>query len=324
MRERLHHPVTDLQLTGLAPATGRADQVVRGARELGPTVLHRLGHGDLQELVGDPVVEPVHDPLGHNGADFRVVGQHFHGEPLVDDLADLLRAAVSQNNPGTIGKAPVHDTDFFPQLVDEDGDGAGLRERARQLAQRLGHEPRLETDVGIAHLALDLGPRRQRRHRVDDQDVERTGADQHVGDLECLLTGVRLRDEEVVDVDPDGPGVDRVHGVLGVDVGADAAVALRLGDRVHGQRGLPRRLGTVDLHDAPPGQAADAQRQVQGEGAGGNRLDVHPDVVAHAHDRALAELLLDLPQRGVQRLLSFCFGHPSLLFLWDHWVVRFL
>ena len=171
----------------------------------------------------------------------------------------------------------------------------------------------LQADMGVPHVPLDLGPRRQGRHRVDDQDVERTGADQHVGDLERLLAGVRLRDQEVVDVDPDGPGVDRVHGVLGVDVGADAAVALRLGHRVHGQRRLPRRLGAVDLHDATPGQAADAQRQVQGECAGGDGLDVHGEVVAHAHDRALAELLLDLPQRGIQCLLPFCFGHPSLL-----------
>ena len=167
--------------------------------------------------------------------------------------------------------------------------------------------------MGVAHLPLDLGPRCQCRHRVDDQDVERTGADQHVGDLERLLTGVRLRDEEVVDVDPDGPGVDRVHGVLGVDVGADAAVALRLGHCVHGQRRLPRGLGAVDLHDAAPGQTADAQRQVQGERTGGDGLDVHLEVVAHAHDRALAELLLDLAQRGVQCLLPFRFGHPSLL-----------
>ncbi len=68
----------------------------------------------------------------------------------------------------------------------------------------------------------------------------RAGADQHVGDLECLLARVGLGDEQLVDVDPDGRGVDRVHGVLGVDVGADAAVALRLGHDVHGEGGLAR------------------------------------------------------------------------------------
>ena len=41
----------------------------------------------------------------------------------------------------------------------------------------------------------------QGRHRVDDDDVERAGADQHVGDLERLLAGVRLGDEQGVGVD---------------------------------------------------------------------------------------------------------------------------
>ncbi len=45
--------------------------------------------------------------------------------------------------------------------------------RPRQLAQRLGHQARLEADVGVTHLTFDLGPRRERSHRVDDEDVER-------------------------------------------------------------------------------------------------------------------------------------------------------
>ncbi len=151
----------------------------------------------------------------------------------------------------------------------------------------------------VAHLAFDLGPRRERGHRVDDEDVERARADQHVGDLERLLARVGLRDQQGVDVDPDGPGVDGVHGVLGVDVGADAAVALRLGHCVHGQGRLSRGLGPVDLHDAAPGQPTDAERQVQGERPGRDGVDVHVEVVAHPHDRPFAELLLDLAQRSV-------------------------
>ena len=81
--------------------------------------------------------------------------------------------------------------------------------------------------------------------------------------------------KQVVDVHPDGLGVHRVHGVLGVDVGADPAVALRLGHDVHGQGRLPRRLGAEDLDDAAPGQPADAERQVERERPGGDRLDPH-------------------------------------------------
>ena len=105
--------------------------------------------------------------------------------------------------------------------------------------------------------------------------VERARADQHVGDLERLLARVGLGDEQLVDVDADGRGVDRVHGVLGVDVGADAAVALGLGHDVHGEGGLARRLRAEDLDDPAPGQAADAEGEVERERAGGDGLDRH-------------------------------------------------
>ena len=103
-------------------------------------------------------------------------------------------------------------------------------------------------------------------------------------------------------------GVDRVHGVLGVDVGADAAVALRLGHDVHGEGGLARGLRAEDLDDPAAGQAADAEGEVERERAGGDRLDRHRALLAHLHDRALAVLLLDLAERHLECLLSL---HPG-------------
>ena len=153
-------------------------------------------------------------------------------------------------------------------------DGARAVERAGELAQRLAHEPRLQADEAVAHLALDLGLGRERRDRVDGDDVEGAAADQHLGDLEGLLAVVGLRDEQVVDVDADGLGVRRVHGVLGVDEGGLAAEALRLGDEVVDQRRLAGRLGAVDLDDAAPRDAAHAEGDVERERAGGHALHV--------------------------------------------------
>ena len=48
--------------------------------------------------------------------------------------------------------------------------------RAGQLAQRLRHQPRLQADVGVAHLALELGLGHQRRHRVDHHHVDRVAS----------------------------------------------------------------------------------------------------------------------------------------------------
>ena len=113
---------------------------------------------------------------------------------------------------------------------------------------------------------------------------------------------------------PMARGVDRVHGVLGVDVGADATHALRLGHDVHGERGLAGALGAEDLGDAAVGQAADPEREVEAEGAGGHRLDRHRALLAHLHDGALAVRLLDAGQRQIQRLqLVLVLFHLALL-----------
>ena len=101
--------------------------------------------------------------------------------------------------------------------------------------------------------------------------------------------------------------------MLGVDERGGAADALRLGDDLQRQRGLARGLRTVDLDDAAARQAADAERDVQPERAGRHRFDVVVRAgIAQAHDRALAELLFDLAERGDERLLAVFFHRGDL------------
>ena len=173
------------------------------------------------------------------------------------------------------------------------------------LAQRLAHQPRLEADVRVAHLALDLGPRHQSRHRVDHEHVQRAAADQHLGDLKRLLAVVGLRQQQLVDVDADSLRVGGVHGVLGVDERGQSALSLGLRDHVVAERGLARRLGAEHLDHATARQAADAEPEIEREGSGRDRVDVDVGRLAHLHDRALAELALDLADGRFQCLVSF-------------------
>src|SRR5215467_2542386 len=78
---------------------------------------------------------------------------------------------------GGLGVA-VDDTDLLAKLVDEDDHRLGPRDLRGELAQRLAHEARLQAHVRIAHLALDLGARGQCGDRIDDDQVDRAGADQ--------------------------------------------------------------------------------------------------------------------------------------------------
>ncbi|MND38289.1 hypothetical protein D3C80_289910 [compost metagenome] len=157
--------------------------------------------------------------------------------------------------------------------------------------------------MGVAHFAFDLGLGYQGCHGVDDDHVDGVGAHQHVGDFQGLLAGVRLGNQQVIDVHPELAGVVRVQGVFGVDEGTGGAHLLGFGDDGEGQGGLAGGFGTVDLDDTAFRQAADAEGDVQAQGAGGNGRDGLAVMVAHAHYRALAELLFDLAQGSSQRAL---------------------
>jgi hypothetical protein len=56
--------------------------------------------------------------------------------------------------------------------------------------------------------------------------------------------------------------------------------------------------------DSAPGQAADPEREVEGQRAGRDRLDPDVPPLAQLHDRALAELLLDLAERHLEGLVA--------------------
>ncbi len=138
------------------------------------------------------------------------------------------------------------------------------------------------------------------------------GADEHLGDLERLLAVVGLGDEQVVGVDAELLRVLGVERVLGVDEGREAPGLLGLGDDLERERRLARGLGPEDLDDAAARDAADAERGVHGERAGRDHRDRHVGLVSQPHDRALAELPLDLRQRrfdGAPLLVGFHAGH---------------
>ena len=92
--------------------------------------------------------------------------------------------------------------------------------------------------MSVAHLALNFSSRCQRRHRVNDDDIDRTRTSEHVGDLKRLFTRVRLRDQQLVNVNTNRPGVDRIHCMFGIDIRTHATVTLGLGDDMHGECGL--------------------------------------------------------------------------------------
>ena len=156
----------------------------------------------------------------------------------------------------------------------------------------------------VPHLPLDLRARHESGHRVDHQDVDRARFDEHVGDLQRLLTGVRLRDDEIVRVHAELARVLRVQCVLRVDERSDATGRLGVGHGVERHGGLTRGLRAVDLHDATPGEPTDAECHVERESAGGDDLDRRPGVIPQPHHGTLAVGLVDLREGQLERLLT--------------------
>ena len=88
--------------------------------------------------------------------------------------------------------------------------------------------------------------------------------------------------------------------MLDIDEGGEASQLLSLGDYGEGEGGFPGGFRTKDFHDAAAGKAAGTEGAVDQEIAGGDDFDVHFPVFPEAHDGAVAEVLVDLLEGGVE------------------------
>ena len=235
-----------------------------------------------------------------------------------DPVADRLRAALDRLDAADVQahrgveleraaagrrlRVAEHDADLLAQLVGEDERRVGAAHRARQLPQRLAHQPRLDADEAVAHLALDLRPRHEGRDGVHDDDVHAAGADERLGDLERLLAGVRLRDEELVHVDAAGTG--RRPGSSACSTSMKAAIPpLRCASAMTCWQTvvLPDDSGPKISLIRPRGMPPTPSARSSAMDPVGIESTACRSPGAELHDRAAAELLLDREDRGVDR-----------------------
>ncbi len=155
----------------------------------------------------------------------------------------------------------------------------------------------------VAHFTFDFSLRYQCRHGVDDDHVNGVGAHQHVGDFQGLFAGVRLGNQQIIDVDAQLAGVLWIERVFGVDECAGRAGFLRLGDHGQGQRGFTGGFRTVDFNNTAFWQTADAECDIQTQRASRDGRDRLTVLIAHTHYGTLAELTFDLTQGRSQGFL---------------------
>ncbi len=119
----------------------------------------------------------------------------------------------------------------------------------------------------IADLSVQLGLRNQGRNRVDHDDVDRVGFDEHLGNLQPLLPVGRLADQQVFEIDAQALGPGGVERMLGVDKGGDPPLMLGTGNRVQGQRRFTARLRPEKLDHPAPRETPSPQGEIQRESA---------------------------------------------------------
>ena len=110
----------------------------------------------------------------------------------------------------------------------------------------------------ITHFTFEFGFRYQGGNRVDNQNVDGAGTYQSVSNFQSLFTGIRLRNQQAVNVYADFLGISRVKRVFGVDKSTGSAFFLRLGNDAQGEGGFTGTFRPEDFYDTAFGQTADA------------------------------------------------------------------
>ncbi len=156
--------------------------------------------------------------------------------------------------------------------------------------------------MAVAHLPFDFGRRHQRGDAVDHDDIDGAAADKRISDFERLLAGVGLRYQEVIDIDAKIFCIGGVKGVLGIDKHRNAALALRIGDRMECEGGFSQDSGpnismTLPL-GKPPTPSARSSESAPVDMTGTSGLEARG---SQPHDRSLAVLLLNLAYRLLDR-----------------------
>src|ERR1044071_2069839 len=159
--------------------------------------------------------------------------------------------------------------------------------------------------MGVAQLAFDFRLRYKRRDGIDDQHIDSAAPYQGLSDFQSLLAVIRLGDQQVIGFDAKFLGITQIEGMFRVDIGAHTSLFLCLGDDVQGERGLTRRLRTIDFDDSSARNSADPKGNIESERSRRNyRQILWRTGFAEPHDGTLAELPFDLADGEIECFLS--------------------
>src|SRR5271154_7224680 len=146
--------------------------------------------------------------------------------------------------------------------------------------------------MGIAHLSVELRLWHKGCYGVHHQHIDGVRPDQRFDDLQCLLTIVRLADQQIVDVYSELASVGRIERMLRIHKRRQTTSLLRLCNNLQRNRCLTRGFRAKDLNNASSWNSTHTQCCVERDGTRRNDRNRHDILRAEPHDGTLAKLLL--------------------------------
>ena len=146
------------------------------------------------------------------------------------DVHSDRRIELKGASAGSRLRIPEHDAYLLPQLVDKDHNTVRLTYDRRQFTERLRHQPCLH--MAVSHISFYLLLRHQSRDRVHYNDIHRSGSYHSLRNLKGLISAVRLRDIQFINIHTDILCIDRIQRMLRVYKSGNPASLLHFRDHM--------------------------------------------------------------------------------------------
>ena len=121
-----------------------------------------------------------------------------------------------------------HNADFLTKLVNEDRYRLGFADCTRQAYEALGTSNELAGRHGNRPFRLQFPPSERVRDGIDNDNIDCTASYESFGDFERLLTSIRLRKQQFIDVNTKFASIHRIKRMLGIDKCSLSASSLNL------------------------------------------------------------------------------------------------
>jgi hypothetical protein len=181
-----------------------------------------------------------------------VPGNHHLG-PLADDVA-------AEPDPGASGELEPEPDRFGEGAGDARGETGRLEddeEAARATGER-GKPMETIRDGGGAGRSVRAG------REIDEEEVDRPALEERAGHREALVERDGGHDDEPLEPDAAGDGLDGIEAPGEVEPRDDRALGLRLRGEAEGDRRLARGVVAADGEARAPRNAARAEDRVEG------------------------------------------------------------